>query len=55
MDRYPHPNRGFMAGLDFFAEWSPVDSSVPLISTKPYALDVPHAIVTHLKSTEATG
>ena len=55
MDRLPHPNRGFVAGLDFFAEWAQVNTSVPLISAKPYALDAPQAILTHLKSIEATG
>jgi tRNA(adenine34) deaminase len=55
LDRYPYPNRGFMAGLDFFAEWARIQLSEPQTPTATLTLEAPQSILAHLKSREATG
>jgi tRNA(adenine34) deaminase len=55
MDNCPHPNSGFMAGLDFFTEWGRIQSNDPCTSFATFALESTQSISKHLKSIEATG
>jgi tRNA(adenine34) deaminase len=54
-DNCPHPNQGFMSGIEFFEEWAqghPVE--LGKVSSS-YTLDSPQSILSGVKSVEGTG
>lgn len=54
-DAFAHPDRGFMAGLDFFTEWAQVNSSESIAPTVSYMLDTPGPLLARLKSLQGAG
>jgi tRNA(adenine34) deaminase len=55
MDNSPHPNSGFMAGMDFFSTWERTQYDDPCTSLATFSLESTQSISKHLKSIEATG
>jgi tRNA(adenine34) deaminase len=55
LDNYPHPNRGFTAGIDFFNEWARIQCAEPWAPSMTFALDSPESILMYLRSLEAAG
>jgi tRNA(adenine34) deaminase len=54
-DTCPYPDRGFMAGVEFFSHWAQSQPDQAAVRAAKFALDTPQHLLAHLNSDQGIG